>query len=341
MLILSLLLTQNQKYLLGSSSDGDLFVWVFEEILSEYLKQSSEENNIFTSICNFKLKEGKIFNLKIEENNLDRLFFHDDYFLYAYRWSDFLNEIQERKLVGFPAAKVTSLSEKFISKLNINLEFGEAINKITSADYDLIGKRCFLGTDKGNILTVDLDGFTILKLITPFKNTLGLEGNLFAINGLKFYTENFVVFGNEKGQIHLWDYEHNKEVKRYKLEKESLGPVTCIQLDKDGRWVTVGHHDYITRWHLESTTLASAMPIVGEVTSLLSGSMTIVSSHNGKGIYQWTEAGELQTKAEASVSSVTTIIGEVDTKDKVVISGGTGHLVDVFLNSSRVISFLA
>jgi len=341
MLFLSLTLTKNQEYLLGATSEGELYVWLFEELLMEYLSEKFEGENIFNHICHFKLKEGKIFNLKLAENELDTLFFNDDYSLYSYSWSDLLAEIKDKRLLGYPGIKFTKFLDQPRSKLNIHQEFGEDFQKISSLDYDLKGKRCILGTSKGNILIVNLEDLTKNKLITPLKSTISLEDNLLAINAIKYYRDNFLLFGNEKGQVKLWNFEINQEVKSYKLEKEPLSPVRCIQTDKESRWVVIGHSDYITRWHLESATLASAMPALEEVNCLLVGDTTIFSGHNGKNVYQWNEAGDFVTKAEASVSCVTTLIGDADHKEKIMISGGNGHLIDVFLNSSRVVSFLA
>jgi len=340
MLFLSLILTKNNEYLLGSTSDGELYVWLFEELLLEYLNEKYEGENIFSNICHFKLKEGKIFNLKIAENELDSLFFNDDYSLYSYKWSDLLAEIKDKRQLGYPGIKVTKFLDQSRSKINIHQEFGEDVQKITSLDYDLHNKRCLLGTSKGNILIINLENLSKNKLITPIKSTISLEDNHLAINAIKYYRDDFLLFGNEKGQVKLWNFEINQEVKSYKLDKDSLSSVRCLETDKESRWVIVGHTDYITRWHLESASLTSAMPIVEEVNSLLVGDTTIYSGHNGKNIYQWNESGDFVTKAESSNGCVTTIIGDADNKEKIMISAGNGHLVDVFLNSNRVISFL-
>ena len=341
MLFLSLTLVNNQEYLLGSTSNGEVYVWLFQELLLEYLNEQHNEDSIFNNICHFKLKEGQIFNLRLEETELDTLYFNDDYFLYAYSWSDILAEIKERRLLGFPAIGVSHFAEKFRLKFNINQEFGENIQKITSVDYNLKKKECFIGTNKGNILVLSLENFKVLHNITPVKTFFSLDDNSLTINAVKHYKDTFIIYANGSGSVQLWNYEGNNEIKTFKLDKDSLSPARCAEIDPEGRWLILGHDDYITRWHIETGSLTSAMPTITSVNCLVVESLTVYSGHDYKLLYGWNELGELKNKTETSVDSVTCLIGDVSGREKVMISAGNGPLVDVFINATRIISFLA
>jgi len=340
-LFLSLLITEGDKYILGSTSEGEVHVWLFSDLLLEFLKEKIEKETLFSSICKFSFKDGPIQNLALFEKGIESLFFNDETSIYGYSWPEILDEIKERKNLGQPSTKVTKFKSNPKRLYNILQNNSNENERIQCVDYDHSQNRCFIGTNRGHVLIIDLKEMKLIKRVSPVKNSILLDESVVSINAIRFFQNNSFIYGNSRGNLELYDYEAQKPIKVFKLEKDSLSLVKFIQFEIDQKWVVVGHNDYITRWHVQSGNLDSALPISSDVNYIFPTDDVIYTAHNDNQILNWESNGELLGKFEASAASVTAIAGKVEGKDRILVIGGNSPIIDLYVNSHRIFSYVA
>jgi len=170
-----------------------------------------------------------------------------------------------------------------------------------------------------------------------------LEGHTGYLHCIGVRKNGMAITGSEDGTVKFWDPNtaacSNTHWHPADEVPDTQKYITCLAIDPDDNWLVCGGGDrQLLVYHLQSATCTAAMPTAGFPQAVVFNAQGEVVSGGSQGyLHVWSTGGELKSRAATTSTSVFSVA--TDPTSKIMAAGGTGGIVDIFIEpSSRAFS---
>jgi len=314
--VMAAVFSPDGRYVVGGTSEGHICVWE----VSEYKQQQPPQSELVSPNTSFPAHSGTVYCLTFTEQGRVLISGGDDN-VRVWQWSAIEAAMKSNSNNVSPVA--TLETPRKTDDKGILAPVPE-INGVA-----VVGQRLYSAAGDGVAYEWDL---------AKGSCTGQLEGHAGYLQCIGGRSNGMVITGSEDGTVKFWEPRSRECVKTLWHPADEAPDnekfVTCLAVDPDDNWLIHGGGSrQLLAHHMQSGICTAAMPTAGIPQAVAFNRSGEVLSAGAQGfLHVWSTGGELKSRAATSSTSVFAIA--VDPTSKIVATGGSGGVVDIFINPS-------